>query len=181
VLTYPPTGLSSGSYFLPPHDSNIDRLPRNQHTLLFRTPKMGNDYISVATFRQMCGRAGRMGLDTTGEAILMVCLRFLVVLSFCFCNRYIVVFICSMSYGINLKVLFKWNLIFPPFSERTLDICFKGPFSKYCLTSLETYSFSPFRKRNGGREKMKIPLPIFSGLPTNTCFKTNIVFFYSLL
>ena len=33
---------------------------------------MGNDYISVATFRQMCGRAGRMGLDTTGEAILMV-------------------------------------------------------------------------------------------------------------
>ncbi len=33
---------------------------------------MGDKFINVATFRQMCGRAGRMGLDKNGEAVLMI-------------------------------------------------------------------------------------------------------------
>ncbi len=33
---------------------------------------MGDKFINVAAFRQMCGRAGRMGLDLHGEAVLMV-------------------------------------------------------------------------------------------------------------
>lgn len=32
---------------------------------------MGSAELNVATFRQMCGRAGRMGLDSQGEAIVM--------------------------------------------------------------------------------------------------------------
>jgi replicative superfamily II helicase len=33
---------------------------------------MGISDLSVSAFRQMCGRAGRMGLDSEGEAILLV-------------------------------------------------------------------------------------------------------------
>jgi superfamily II RNA helicase len=32
---------------------------------------MGSEPLSVATFRQMAGRAGRMNLDSEGEAVLM--------------------------------------------------------------------------------------------------------------
>lgn len=32
---------------------------------------MGISDLSVSAFRQMCGRAGRLGLDNEGEAILM--------------------------------------------------------------------------------------------------------------
>jgi replicative superfamily II helicase len=40
--------------------------------LCLRSPRMGDQFINVANFRQMCGRAGRMGLDKNGEAVLMV-------------------------------------------------------------------------------------------------------------
>eukprot|EP01042_Synura_sphagnicola_P010781 gene10781-13811_t len=33
---------------------------------------MGPKDLNVASFRQMCGRAGRVNLDTEGEAILMI-------------------------------------------------------------------------------------------------------------
>ena len=33
---------------------------------------MGTESLKVAAFRQMCGRAGRMGYNTDGEAILMI-------------------------------------------------------------------------------------------------------------
>lgn len=33
---------------------------------------MGDRFLTVSSFRQMCGRAGRMGLDQKGEAILMI-------------------------------------------------------------------------------------------------------------
>ena len=36
-----------------------------------RTPTLGGRPLSVASFRQMCGRAGRLGYDKQGEAILM--------------------------------------------------------------------------------------------------------------
>ena len=42
------------------------------HRVIIRTPQMGHNDLSVAAFRQMCGRAGRMNLDTDGEAILMI-------------------------------------------------------------------------------------------------------------
>ena len=45
-------------------------LPANR--VIIRTPKLGFNYLNVASFRQMCGRAGRTGLDTIGEAVLMV-------------------------------------------------------------------------------------------------------------
>jgi hypothetical protein len=32
----------------------------------------GASELSVAAFRQMCGRAGRLGLDESGEAILII-------------------------------------------------------------------------------------------------------------
>lgn len=37
-----------------------------------RTPYMGNKDLTVAALRQMCGRAGRLGLDSSGEAVLVV-------------------------------------------------------------------------------------------------------------
>lgn len=45
------------------------------HRVIIRDTKMGISDLSVSAFRQMCGRAGRMGLDTDGEAILIVSSR----------------------------------------------------------------------------------------------------------
>ncbi len=45
-------------------------LPANR--VIIRSTRMGLDKLTVSSFRQMCGRAGRMNLDTTGEAILLV-------------------------------------------------------------------------------------------------------------
>eukprot|EP01038_Epipyxis_sp_PR26KG_P006253 gene6253-8612_t len=42
------------------------------HRVIIRTPRMGDKFLTVASFRQMCGRAGRYGFDNTGEAILMI-------------------------------------------------------------------------------------------------------------
>lgn len=42
------------------------------HRVIIRSLQMGDSYLSVAAFRQMCGRAGRTGLDVHGEAIVMV-------------------------------------------------------------------------------------------------------------
>jgi len=45
-------------------------LPANR--VIIRAPMLGRDELSVASFRQMCGRAGRTNLNTHGEAILMI-------------------------------------------------------------------------------------------------------------
>lgn len=42
------------------------------HRVIIKDAKIGNSPMTISTFRQMCGRAGRMGLDTEGEAILMI-------------------------------------------------------------------------------------------------------------
>jgi replicative superfamily II helicase len=42
------------------------------HRVIISEPRMGIHNLSVSAFRQMCGRAGRMGLDSDGEAILML-------------------------------------------------------------------------------------------------------------
>ena len=42
------------------------------HRVIIRSPKIANIDLSVSSFRQMCGRAGRKNLDTSGEAILMI-------------------------------------------------------------------------------------------------------------
>ena len=44
-------------------------LPANR--VIIRNIKMGTTQLTVSSFRQMCGRAGRLGLDTEGEAIIM--------------------------------------------------------------------------------------------------------------
>lgn len=67
---FPRTESSSGKEDLP-LPSPLSFVYSRRH-LPTRTPKMGNTFLNVATFRQMCGRAGRMGLDATGEAVLMV-------------------------------------------------------------------------------------------------------------
>jgi replicative superfamily II helicase len=41
-------------------------------SLSFRSPYMVKNPLSIANFRQMCGRAGRLGLDENGEAILII-------------------------------------------------------------------------------------------------------------
>ena len=42
-------------------------LPANR--VIIRSPRMGRTDLSIATFRQMCGRAGRMNMDTNGQAV----------------------------------------------------------------------------------------------------------------
>ena len=42
------------------------------HVIVFLRWQMGAKELGIASVRQMCGRAGRMLLDTKGEAILMV-------------------------------------------------------------------------------------------------------------
>jgi replicative superfamily II helicase len=40
--------------------------------MYYSSTRVGNQPVTVASFRQMCGRAGRLGLSSFGEAILMV-------------------------------------------------------------------------------------------------------------
>ena len=42
------------------------------HRVVIRTPQIGADELSTSSFRQMCGRAGRTNLSSSGEAILMI-------------------------------------------------------------------------------------------------------------
>ena len=42
------------------------------HRVIIREPIVGNVELSISSFRQMAGRAGRMGMDAEGEAILMI-------------------------------------------------------------------------------------------------------------
>ncbi|KAJ3673940.1 hypothetical protein LUZ60_005932 [Juncus effusus] len=39
--------------------------------VIFRQPKIGRDFIDGSRYRQMAGRAGRTGIDTKGESILI--------------------------------------------------------------------------------------------------------------
>eukprot|EP00898_Chlorokybus_atmophyticus_P003722 jgi/Chlat1/4350/Chrsp29S04503 len=40
--------------------------------VIFRTPKIGNQFLDGIRYRQMAGRAGRAGIDTLGESIVIV-------------------------------------------------------------------------------------------------------------
>ena len=42
------------------------------HRVIIRSTSMGREQLTVEAFRQMCGRAGRLGLDVDGEAVLVV-------------------------------------------------------------------------------------------------------------
>ena len=42
------------------------------HRVVIRSLKTGTEQLNVSTFRQMCGRAGRLGFDTSGEAVVLV-------------------------------------------------------------------------------------------------------------
>ena len=42
------------------------------HRVIIREPKMGPQLLSVSSFRQMAGRAGRTGSSASGEAILII-------------------------------------------------------------------------------------------------------------
>ncbi|XP_024380174.1 helicase and polymerase-containing protein TEBICHI isoform X2 [Physcomitrium patens] len=39
--------------------------------VIFRQPKIGRDFVDTTRYRQMAGRAGRAGIDTKGESILI--------------------------------------------------------------------------------------------------------------
>ncbi|CAM6130031.1 unnamed protein product [Calypogeia fissa] len=39
--------------------------------VIFRTPKIGRDFLDATRYRQMAGRAGRAGIDTKGESVLL--------------------------------------------------------------------------------------------------------------
>ncbi|XP_073390265.1 helicase and polymerase-containing protein TEBICHI isoform X3 [Physcomitrium patens] len=39
--------------------------------VIFRQPKIGRDFLDATRYRQMAGRAGRAGIDTKGESILI--------------------------------------------------------------------------------------------------------------
>ncbi|KAG0620039.1 hypothetical protein M758_4G184200 [Ceratodon purpureus] len=39
--------------------------------VIFRQPKIGRDFLDVTRYRQMAGRAGRAGIDTKGESVLI--------------------------------------------------------------------------------------------------------------
>lgn len=45
---------------------------------------MGNVELSVASFRQMCGRAGRMGLDAEVKLFLSLSISIYFFISLCF-------------------------------------------------------------------------------------------------
>jgi DNA polymerase theta len=54
------------------------------YSFYFRSPHMGDKPLSVATFRQMCGRAGRKGLDSE-VALLNIMLRFFAINDTIYC------------------------------------------------------------------------------------------------
>jgi DNA polymerase theta len=37
--------------------------------VIFRQPRIGRDFIDGTRYRQMAGRAGRTGIDTTGDRV----------------------------------------------------------------------------------------------------------------
>ena len=78
---------------------------------------------------------------------------------------YVVLFICSMSYGKNVKVLFKWNFIFPPFIKGQWAYVSRDHSASTVLPLLKHIPFAFPKEEWGEGEDKKFHFQYFPACP----------------